>query len=62
MTRRYLGIAGKIKLAEMAALTPFAQVIADMDGMGSFGACGGGGYAHGGKPTMGISCVPLPPR
>ena len=30
MTRRNLGIAGQIKLAEMAALPPFAQVIADM--------------------------------
>ena len=27
----------------MAALPPFAQVIADMDGLGSFGARRGGG-------------------
>ena len=34
MPRGNLGIAGKIELAEMAALPPFAQVIADMDGLG----------------------------
>ena len=37
MTRGDFGVAGEIKLAEMAALPPFAQVIADMDGLGSFG-------------------------
>ena len=37
MARRNLGIAGEIELAEMTALPPFAQVIADMDGLGSFG-------------------------
>ena len=41
MARRDLGIAGEIELAQMAALPPFAQVIADMDGLGSFGACRG---------------------
>ena len=35
MARRDFGIAGKIELAQMAALPPLAQVIADMDGMGS---------------------------
>ena len=49
MTRGDLSVAGKIELAEMAALPPFAQVIADMDGLGSFGARRGGGCAHGGK-------------
>ena len=34
MTRGNLGVTGEIKLAEMAALPPFAQVIADMDGLG----------------------------
>jgi hypothetical protein len=37
MTRGNLGVAGKIKLAEMAALPPFAQMIADMSGLGSGG-------------------------
>jgi hypothetical protein len=30
VARGNLGVAGQIKLAEMAALPPFAQVIADM--------------------------------
>jgi hypothetical protein len=46
----------------MAALPPFAQVIADMDGLGSFGACRGRGCAHGGKSTTRSSRVPLPVR
>ena len=33
MTRRNLGVAGEIELAQMAALPPFAQVVADMDGL-----------------------------
>jgi hypothetical protein len=42
MTCRNLGIAGKIELAEMAALPPFAQVVTDMTlkisgGLGSGG-------------------------
>jgi hypothetical protein len=42
VTRGNLGVAGKIELAEMAALPPFAQVIADMTlkisgGLGSDG-------------------------
>ena len=32
MTRGNLGVAGEIELAEMAALAPLAQVIADMGG------------------------------
>jgi hypothetical protein len=52
MTRGNLGVAGKVKLAEMAALPPFAQVIADMTlkvsgGLGSGGACRGGLCVHG---------------
>jgi hypothetical protein len=39
--RGNLGVAGEIELAEMAALPPFAQVIADMDGHGSVGSISG---------------------
>ena len=62
MTRGNLGVAGQIELAEMAALPPFAQVVADMDGLGSFGSRRGSMCVHGGKPTMRISSIPLPPR
>jgi hypothetical protein len=61
MTRGNLGVAGEIELAEMTALPPFAQVIADMDGPGSVGSRRGWLCVHGGKPTMRISRVPLPP-
>jgi hypothetical protein len=44
----------------MAALPPFAQVIADMDGLASFGSRRGRLCVHGGKPTMRISRLPLP--
>ncbi len=44
-----LGIAGEIELAEMAALPPFAQVIADMDGLDAVGSRRGRGCVHGGK-------------
>jgi hypothetical protein len=44
----------------MAALPPFAQVVADMDGLGSLGSRRGGVWVHGGKPTMQISQLPLP--
>jgi hypothetical protein len=47
MTRGNLGVAGKVQLAEMAALPPFPQVIADMGGNGSGGACRGGVCIHG---------------
>jgi hypothetical protein len=46
----------------MAALAPFAQVIADMKGLGSFGSGRGSMCVHGGKPTMRISRIPLRPR
>ena len=62
MTRRYLGVSGQIELAQMPALAPFAQVIADMDGLGSFGSRRGSMCVHGGKPTMRISSIPLRPR
>jgi hypothetical protein len=61
MARGNLGIAGEIELAEMAALPPFAQVIADMDGLNSLSSYRGGVCVHGGKPIMRISRVPLPP-
>jgi hypothetical protein len=61
MPRGNLGIAGEIELAEVAALPPFAQVIADMDGLGTVGSRRGGMCVHGGKPTMRISQLPLPP-
>jgi hypothetical protein len=32
VTRGNFGVTGQIELAEMAALPPFPQVIADMDG------------------------------
>src|SRR5260370_38855043 len=38
-----------MELAEMAALPPFAQVIADMDGLGSFGSRRRGVCVHGGN-------------
>jgi hypothetical protein len=60
--RRNLGVAGEIELAEMAALPPFAQVIADMDRLGSFGSRRGSVCVHDGKPIMRISRVPLPLR
>jgi hypothetical protein len=60
MARGNLGVAGEIELAEMAALPPFAQVIADMSGLGSVGLRRGGLYVHDAKPTTRISCVPLP--
>jgi hypothetical protein len=37
-------------------------VIADMDGLGSFGSRRGSMCVHGGKPTMRISPIPLRPR
>jgi hypothetical protein len=46
MTRGNLGVAGKVELAEMAALPPFAQMIADMSGLSSGGACGSGVCVH----------------
>jgi len=46
----------------MAALPPFAQVIADMDGLNSVGSGGGSLWVHGEKPTTRISPVPLPLR
>jgi hypothetical protein len=62
MARGYLGIPGQIELAQVAALAPFAQMIADMDGLGSFGSRRGSMCVHGGKPTMRISSIPLRPR
>jgi hypothetical protein len=61
MARGNLGVAGEIELAEMATLPPFAQVIADMGGFGSVGSRRGGLCVHEAKPTMRISCLPLPP-
>jgi hypothetical protein len=61
MARGNLGVAGKIELAEMAALPPFAQVIADMGGLGLVGSRRGCVCVHGAKPITRISCVPLPP-
>jgi hypothetical protein len=49
MTRGNLGVAGEIELAEMAALPPLAQVIADMDGLDTVGSRRGRGCVHGGK-------------
>jgi hypothetical protein len=46
----------------MAALAPFAQMIANMDGLVSFGSGRGSMCVHGGKPIMRISSVPLRPR
>jgi hypothetical protein len=41
MTRGNLGVAGEIELAEMAALPPLPQVIADPCGSGSLrSGCG----------------------
>jgi len=47
VTRGNLGVAGEIELAEMAALPPFAQVVADMGWLGSGGACRSRLYVHG---------------
>jgi hypothetical protein len=47
VTRGNLGVAGKVELAEMTALPPFAQVIADMSGLGSGGAGDSGLCVHG---------------
>ncbi len=54
MTRENPGVAGQIELAEMQALPPFAQVIADMGGLGSIRSSRGGVCIHGEKPTMRI--------
>jgi hypothetical protein len=40
MTRGNLGVAGQIELAEMAALPPLPQMIADMGGFGPLSARG----------------------
>jgi hypothetical protein len=61
VARGNLGVTGEIELAEMTALPPFAQVIADMDGLDTVGSRRGRLCVHGGKPTMRISRVPLPP-
>jgi hypothetical protein len=61
MPRGNLGIDGEIELAEMAALPPFPQVIADMGGLGSLGSGRGSLCIHGGKPITRISRHPLPP-
>jgi hypothetical protein len=52
MTRRYLGVAGEVELAQMAALPPITQVIADMNGPGPLGSSILCVQVHGGKPTM----------
>src|SRR5262249_11508309 len=62
VARGYLGVPGQIELAQMAALPPFAEVIADMEGLCSFGSRRGSMCVHGMKPTMRISPVPLRPR
>src|SRR6185312_14860836 len=62
MTRGYLGIPRQIELAQMAALAPFTQMVADMDGLGSFGSRRGSMCVHGEKPTMRISSIPLRQR
>jgi hypothetical protein len=62
VTRRYLGVSRQIELAQMSALAPFAQMIADMVGFRSFGSRRGSMCVHGGKPTMRISSIPLRPR
>jgi hypothetical protein len=62
VARRDLGIAGEIELAEMAALPPFTQMLADMGGLGSFAACGNCLYVHGEKPITRFSAIPLRPR
>jgi hypothetical protein len=59
MARGNLGISSEIELAEMAALPPLPQVIADMGGFDAVGSIRGRGCVHGGKPTMRISRVPL---
>ena len=61
MPRRDLGVAGEIQLAEMAALPPFAQVIADMDGLGSLGSRRGGVCVHGENLPCENRALPLPP-
>jgi hypothetical protein len=47
VTRRDLGVTGEIELAEMTALPPFAQMLADMDRLGSLGSRCGCLYVHG---------------
>src|SRR4051794_19938774 len=47
MTRGYFGVAGQIELAEMTPLPPFAQMVADMDGLGSLGSSRGSMCVHG---------------
>jgi hypothetical protein len=60
MARGNFGVTGKIELAQMAALAQLPQMVADMGGAGSFGACRGGMCVHGGKPITRISRLPLP--
>jgi hypothetical protein len=61
VARGDFSVAGQIELAEVTALPPFAQVIADMDGVGFLGARRGSMCVHAGKPTMRVSQLPLPP-
>src|SRR4051812_15710776 len=49
MARRNLGVAGEVKLAEMAALPPFAQMFTDMDRAWPGGGRGKLLRAHGEK-------------
>ena len=46
VTRGNLRIESEIELAEMTALAPFAQVISDMDRLGTFGPHSGGMSVH----------------
>jgi hypothetical protein len=55
VTRRYLGFAREIELAEMPPLPPFAQMVADMDGLGWFGARRGCLCVQGWKPITPMS-------
>jgi hypothetical protein len=60
VTRGDLGIDRKIELAEMTALPPLAQVIADMDRPGP-AAVRRDMSVHAGKPNTRMSSLPLPP-
>jgi hypothetical protein len=59
VARGDLGIDREIELAEMTALPPLPEVIADVDGFGP-AAVRGDMSVHDGKTSMRISWLPLP--
>ena len=62
MPRGNLRVTGEIELAQVTALPPFAQDIADMDGFGAIGSRRGCMFVHGENLSRRFSRIPLRPR